>query len=49
MRQTARVILAAVRRNVQVILTTHSLEFIDVLLAEANDETLKSFHSTGWN
>ncbi len=41
MRQTARVILAAVRRNVQVILTTHSLEFIDVLLAEANDEDVE--------
>ena len=41
MRQTARVILAAVRRNVQVILTTHSLEFIDVLLAEANDEDVR--------
>jgi hypothetical protein len=37
MRQTARAIWAAVRRNVQVVLTTHSLEFIDLLLAEAKE------------
>ena len=33
-RQCARAIVAAVRRQVQVILTTHSLELIDSLLAE---------------
>lgn len=37
-RQTMRAILAAVRRDIQVILTTHSLELIDCLLAEASDE-----------
>ena len=35
MRQTVRAIWAAVRRDIQVVLTTHSLEFIDILLAEA--------------
>ncbi len=39
-RQSARAILAAVRRNIQVILTTHSLELIDALLAESKDEDL---------
>jgi hypothetical protein len=41
MRQTARAILAAVRRNIQVVMTTHSLEFIDMLLAEAKDEDVE--------
>ena len=41
MRQTVRAILVAVRRNVQVVLTTHSLEFIDVLLAEAKEEDIE--------
>lgn len=40
-RQTAKVILAAIRRNIQVVLTTHSLELIDALLAEATDGDLK--------
>jgi predicted ATPase len=40
-RQSARAILAAVRRDIQVILTTHSLELIDALLAECSDEDLK--------
>ena len=40
-RQTIRVILAAVRRNIQVVLTTHSLELIDALLAESSDEDLE--------
>jgi predicted ATPase len=40
LRQSARAILAAVRRNVQVILTTHSLEFIDDLVSESTDEEL---------
>ncbi len=40
-RQTVKAILAAVRREIQVILTTHSLELIDMLLAEATDEDLE--------
>jgi predicted ATPase len=40
MRRTARVILAAVRRDIQVILTTHSLELIDALVAESSQEEL---------
>jgi len=40
-RQTMRAILAAVRRDIQVILTTHSLELIDCLLAESSDEDVK--------
>jgi predicted ATPase len=39
-RQSARAILAAVRRQIQVMLTTHSLELIDALLAESSDEDL---------
>jgi hypothetical protein len=39
-RQSARAILAAVRRKIQVVLTTHSLELIDALLAESSDEDL---------
>jgi predicted ATPase len=39
-RCSAKVILAAVRRDIQVILTTHSLELIDSLLAEAVTEDL---------
>jgi predicted ATPase len=38
MQQTARLILAAVRRDVQVILTTHSMEFLDLMLSEMTDE-----------
>jgi len=40
-RQTVRAILAAVRRDIQVILTTHSLELIDLLLAESSDADLE--------
>jgi energy-coupling factor transporter ATP-binding protein EcfA2 len=40
-RQTMRAVLAAVRRDIQVILTTHSLELIDALLAESSDEDLE--------
>jgi energy-coupling factor transporter ATP-binding protein EcfA2 len=40
-RQSARAILAAVRRDIQVILTTHSLELIDSLIAESSSEDLK--------
>jgi predicted ATPase len=39
-RQTMRAVLAAVRRDIQVILTTHSLELIDALLAESSEEDL---------
>ena len=38
LRLTARVILATVRRGVQVVLTTHSLELIDMLIAESSDD-----------
>ena len=41
MRQSARVILAAVRRGIQVVLTTHSLELIDALLGESTPEGLE--------
>jgi predicted ATPase len=34
MRQSARAIVAAVRRGIQVVLTTHSLELIDALLSQ---------------
>jgi predicted ATPase len=40
LRQTARAIIAAVRRDIQVILTTHSLELIDALLSESLDADL---------
>ena len=39
-RQSVKAILAAVRRDIQVILTTHSLELIDALVAESSDEDL---------
>ncbi len=39
-RQCARAILAAVRRNVQIVLSTHSLELIDFLLSECRDDDL---------
>ena len=39
-RQSARAILAAVRRDIQIILSTHSLELIDALLDEASDDDL---------
>jgi|GEM_PF-3459870 len=37
-RQSARVLLANVRRGVQIVVTTHSLELIDALLAEAGND-----------
>jgi len=40
-RQSARAIIAAVRRNIQVILTTHSLELIDALVGESLDKDLE--------
>lgn len=39
-RQSARAIVTAVRRGVQVILSTHSLEMIDALLSELKDDEL---------
>jgi predicted ATPase len=39
-RLAARSILAATRRAIQVILTTHSLELIDILLAECSTDDL---------
>ncbi len=41
-RQTVRAILAAVRRNVQVVLTTHSLELIDLLLSESTGKDIET-------
>jgi predicted ATPase len=38
--QSARAILAAVRRHIQVVLSTHSLELIDALLAESSASDL---------
>jgi energy-coupling factor transporter ATP-binding protein EcfA2 len=40
-RQSARAILAAVRRQVQVVLTTHSLELIDALVSDSSDADLE--------
>jgi hypothetical protein len=40
-RQGARAILAAMRRKVQIVLSTHSVELIDGLLAESSDADLK--------
>ena len=40
-RQAARAVWTAVRRGVQVVLSTHSLEMIDALLAESTDADLK--------
>jgi hypothetical protein len=39
-RQSAQAILAAVRRQTQVVLTTHSLELIDALLGECLEQDL---------
>jgi predicted ATPase len=41
LRQSARAILAAIHRGIQVVLTTHSLELIDALLAAASPEDLE--------
>jgi hypothetical protein len=38
--QTAKAILATVRRGVQVVLTTHSLDLIDALLAQSEEDDL---------
>lgn len=40
-RQSVRAILAAVRRDIQVVMTTHSLELIDSILAEATEDDLE--------
>jgi predicted ATP-dependent endonuclease of OLD family len=37
--QSAKAIWAAVRRNIQVVISTHSLELIDALLSERRDES----------
>jgi energy-coupling factor transporter ATP-binding protein EcfA2 len=42
-RQCARAILAAMRRKVQIVLSTHSLELIDALLAESSAVDLEQF------
>jgi AAA15 family ATPase/GTPase len=42
LRLAARSIHAAVRRGIQVVSTTHSLEFIDILLAESSDQDLEN-------
>jgi energy-coupling factor transporter ATP-binding protein EcfA2 len=39
--QCARVLVAAARRGIQVVLTTHSLDLIDDLLSELNDTELE--------
>jgi predicted ATP-dependent endonuclease of OLD family len=41
-RQSAKAVLAATKRGIQVILTTHSIELIDALLAELSDELLET-------
>ncbi|MCI0379823.1 MAG: AAA family ATPase [Gemmataceae bacterium] len=41
MHQTAKAIWAAVRRGIQFFITTHSLEFIDMLLAESKSDLPK--------
>lgn len=39
--QTIRAVLAAVRRDIQVVMTTHSLELIDYLVAESSEEDIQ--------
>lgn len=39
-RQCARAIVAAVRRGIQIVLSTHSLELLDALLAVSSDDDL---------
>jgi energy-coupling factor transporter ATP-binding protein EcfA2 len=46
-RQCAQAIIEAVRRGVQVTLTTHSLELIDALVAASSDEDLKKLSVYG--
>jgi energy-coupling factor transporter ATP-binding protein EcfA2 len=46
-RQCARAILAAVRRKIQIVLSTHSLELIDALVSECSDEDLQRFSVYG--
>jgi predicted ATPase len=40
--QTAKVLLANMRRGVQMVITTHSLELIDAILAEASEDDLEN-------
>lgn len=42
-RQSAKAILQATRRQIQVLLSTHSLDLIDALLAESNEEDRTNF------
>lgn len=42
-RQSARAMFAAMRRGIQIILTTHSLDVIDALLAEIHPDELEMF------
>jgi AAA15 family ATPase/GTPase len=46
MKEAAKVIWTSVRRGIQVILTTHSLEFIDALLSSVSEPDVESFAST---
>jgi predicted ATPase len=39
--RSVRAILGAVHRGIQIVITTHSLEFIDCLLAEASNDDLE--------
>ena len=41
LRQTTKVVWAAVRRGIQVVISTHSLELIDALLSESTKEDLE--------
>jgi energy-coupling factor transporter ATP-binding protein EcfA2 len=43
LRQCARAVIAAMRRKVQVVLSTHSLELIDALLGECSDADRAEF------
>jgi energy-coupling factor transporter ATP-binding protein EcfA2 len=43
LRQCARAVLAAMRRKIQIVLSTHSLELIDALLGESSDADLAEF------
>ena len=38
LRQSAKAIWAAIRRGIQVVISTHSLEFIDTLLSEVQTQ-----------
>ena len=46
--QAAKVLLGAARRGVQIMASTHSLELIDALVANADAADLESSPSSGW-